>query len=36
MTSRILVMPGDGVGPEICREAVRVLEVLAADHGLDI
>ncbi|AWN17453.1 3-isopropylmalate dehydrogenase [Salinisphaera sp. LB1] len=36
MTSRILVMPGDGVGPEICREAVRVLEALAADHGLDI
>ncbi|KEZ78870.1 3-isopropylmalate dehydrogenase [Salinisphaera hydrothermalis] len=36
MTSRILVMPGDGVGPEICREAVRVLDVLAADHGLDI
>ena len=36
MTSRILVMPGDGVGPEICREAVRVLDVLASDHGLDI
>ena len=36
MTSRILVMPGDGVGPEICREAVRVLDVLAADHDLDI
>ncbi len=36
MTSRILVMPGDGVGPEICREAVRVLDVLASDHGLDV
>lgn len=36
MTSRILVMPGDGVGPEICREAVRVLEALSNDHGLDI
>lgn len=36
MTARILVMPGDGVGPEICREAVRVLETLASDHGLDI
>jgi 3-isopropylmalate dehydrogenase len=36
MTARILVMPGDGVGPEICREAVRVLETLAHDHGLDI
>jgi 3-isopropylmalate dehydrogenase len=29
-------MPGDGVGPEICREAVRVLDALASDHGLDI
>lgn len=36
MTAKILVMPGDGVGPEICREAVRVLEALANDHGLDI
>lgn len=36
MTAKILVMPGDGVGPEICREAVRVLEALASDHGLDI
>ncbi|HET7315308.1 3-isopropylmalate dehydrogenase [Salinisphaera sp.] len=36
MSTRILVMSGDGVGPEICREAVRVLEVLAGDHGLDI
>lgn len=36
MTARILVMPGDGVGPEICREGVRVLEALASDHGLDI
>jgi len=36
MTARILVMPGDGVGPEICREAVRVLEALSRDHGLDI
>lgn len=36
MSARILVMPGDGVGPEICREAVRVLEALSNDHGLDI
>ncbi|MBS62838.1 3-isopropylmalate dehydrogenase [Salinisphaera sp.] len=36
MTARILVMPGDGVGPEICREAVRLLDTLASDHGLDI
>jgi len=36
MTARILVMSGDGVGPEICREAVRVLDALASDHGLDV
>ena len=36
MSATILVMPGDGVGPEICREAVRVLEALADRHGLDI
>lgn len=36
MTAKILVLPGDGVGPEICREAVRVLEALQRDHGLDI
>lgn len=36
MAAKILVMPGDGVGPEICREAVCVLEMLASDHGLDI
>ncbi|RJS95023.1 3-isopropylmalate dehydrogenase [Salinisphaera sp. Q1T1-3] len=36
MTSRILVMSGDGVGPEICREAVRVLDALVSDHGLDV
>jgi 3-isopropylmalate dehydrogenase len=36
MTARILVMAGDGVGPEITHEAVRVLEGLASGHGLDI
>ncbi|KOR31218.1 3-isopropylmalate dehydrogenase [Achromatium sp. WMS2] len=36
MTSRILVLPGDGIGPEIVREAVKVLEVLQSTHGLDI
>jgi 3-isopropylmalate dehydrogenase len=28
---KILVLPGDGIGPEITAEAVRVLEVLRAD-----
>jgi 3-isopropylmalate dehydrogenase len=36
MTAKILLLPGDGVGPEICREAVRVLETLRRDHGLDV
>ena len=32
---RIAVLPGDGIGPEITEQAVRVLKALAAD-GLDI
>ena len=32
---KIAVMPGDGIGPEVTREAVRVIEALAlADSGL--
>jgi 3-isopropylmalate dehydrogenase len=30
---RILVLPGDGIGPEVTREACRVLEVAAERHG---
>lgn len=29
----IVVLPGDGVGPEVTHEAVRVLEAVAARHG---
>ena len=36
MTKKIAVLPGDGIGPEIVREAVKVLEALKARHGLDI
>jgi 3-isopropylmalate dehydrogenase len=36
MTKRILVLPGDGIGPEIVAEAVKVLDVLAGEHGLDV
>ncbi len=36
MTHKIAVLPGDGIGPEIVREAVKVLEALKANHGLDI
>ena len=35
MTRNILVLPGDGIGPEIVAEAVKVLGKLKAD-GLDI
>jgi len=35
MSRNILVLPGDGIGPEITAEAVRVLEALKTD-GLDI
>ena len=34
MTKRILVLPGDGIGPEIVAEAVRVLEFLRDEAGL--
>jgi len=34
MTVNIAVLPGDGIGPEIVREALRVLEVLNRDFGL--
>ena len=36
MSQNILVLPGDGIGPEIIAEAVKVLKVLQADYGLDI
>ncbi|GHC18487.1 3-isopropylmalate dehydrogenase [Kushneria pakistanensis] len=35
MTQRILVLPGDGIGPEITRQARRVLEA-CREAGLDI
>ncbi len=36
MTSKLLVLPGDGIGPEIVAEAVKVVEALSRDHGLSI
>jgi len=33
---RVLVLPGDGIGPEVTREAVRVLEAVASRFGLEI
>jgi len=35
MTKRILVLPGDGIGPEITAEAVKVLDRLVGE-GLDV
>ncbi|MBI3771390.1 MAG: 3-isopropylmalate dehydrogenase [Gammaproteobacteria bacterium] len=36
MTKKIAVLPGDGIGPEIVAEAVKVLKCLSADYGLKI
>ncbi len=36
MSKIIAVLPGDGIGPEIIAEAVKLLEVLKQSHGLDI
>ncbi|MHC9510922.1 3-isopropylmalate dehydrogenase [Kangiella sp. M94] len=36
MTKKILVLPGDGIGPEIVGQATRVMDALIADHGLDM
>jgi 3-isopropylmalate dehydrogenase len=30
---RIVSLPGDGIGPEVCREALRVLEIACAHAG---
>lgn len=35
-TKQILVLPGDGIGPEIMAEAVKVLHALVKNDGLDI
>jgi 3-isopropylmalate dehydrogenase len=36
MTRKILVLPGDGIGPEVVAEAVKVLERLRRDFGLAV
>lgn len=36
MTQTVLILPGDGIGKEIVAEAVKVLDVLKDDFGLDI
>lgn len=34
MTAKIAILPGDGIGPEIVNEAVKVIECLQRDFGL--
>lgn len=36
MTKNVLILPGDGIGPEITAEAVKVLNKLIETDGLDI
>ncbi len=36
MSKQILILPGDGIGPEIVTEAVKVLAALRDDFGLDV
>ncbi|MBF2754252.1 MAG: 3-isopropylmalate dehydrogenase [Gammaproteobacteria bacterium AqS3] len=33
---RILILPGDGIGAEVCSGAERVLEALIEEHGLEV
>ncbi len=36
MTKKILILPGDGIGPEIITEAEKVLNILQSSFGLNI
>lgn len=36
MTKKIAILPGDGIGPEVVGEAVKVLERLKRDFGLKV
>jgi len=36
MSKNILILPGDGIGPEIVSEAMKVLVCLRDDYGLDV
>ncbi len=36
MTKKIAVLPGDGIGPEIVAEAIKVLACLQRDYGLNV
>ncbi len=36
MTKKIAVLPGDGIGPEIIEEALKVLDCLRSEYGLQM
>ena len=36
MSKSVLILPGDGIGPEIVTQAEKVLNALVEDHGLQI
>lgn len=36
MSKKIAILPGDGIGPEIIREAIKVLECLRDKHGVEL
>ncbi len=36
MTAALLILPGDGIGPEVTVQALRVLDRLRQTHGLDV
>ena len=36
MSKSVLILPGDGIGPEIVTEADKVLSALVEKHGLEI
>ena len=36
MTKKILLLPGDGIGPEVTAEATKILDALQSDFGLDV
>ena len=36
MTKKIAILPGDGIGPEIMTEVIKVIDVLVNEFGLDV
>jgi 3-isopropylmalate dehydrogenase len=36
VAERVLVLPGDGIGPEVTAEAAKVLEAVAPRHGITV